>query len=92
MSKNEGGLLTINAQGRGKPSDNITWANGRQLLQATWKPLAGLPTQVVNDKGRYRQHPATATSRASLPRELSANESFLQQHFVLLVGDLVLLV
>jgi hypothetical protein len=37
-------------------------------------PFAGLPTQVVNDKGRYRQHRAIAISQTS--QATTASKSF----------------
>jgi len=36
----------------------------------TPKPAAGLPTEVVNDKGRYRQHPITPFDRVTFVSEL----------------------
>src|SRR5450432_1270803 len=39
------------------PQRPTTRSNGRHLRQVSLKAVLGLPTQIVNDKGRYRSQP-----------------------------------
>jgi hypothetical protein len=58
-------LVPTNALGLGMASDRESLGRMSQIEEATYKPLATLPIQIVNDKGRYHSRKPFRDNRAS---------------------------